>query len=142
MNTNNNEQIIAQKTKDWATWTTQKTEWWANVFRKVKDNLVLLFSFISYNWDLTRVTWRVLLVQQKTLTLRNTLAHHSVFCVVHVAQSLVFCAIICSLLFVFMCFSRYTVGPSSTCLLITTLESSKHGHKPMVHYCVKEARTH
>ena len=99
--------------------------WSLICFAYCSHNAVLLFFFISYNWDLTRVTWRVLLVQQKILTLRNTLTHHSVFCVVHGAQSLVFCAIICSLLVVFMSFDRYTVGPSSTSLLITTLESSK-----------------
>jgi len=28
------QQIIAPKTKNWATWTTQKSEGWANVFCK------------------------------------------------------------------------------------------------------------
>ena len=76
--------------------------WSLICFVYCSHNPVVLFSFISYNWDLTRVTWRVLLVQQNILTLRNTLAHPSVFCVVHVAQSLVFCAIMCSSLLVFV----------------------------------------
>jgi hypothetical protein len=76
--------------------------WSLICFAYCSHSPVLLFYFISYNWDLTRVTWRVLLVQQNSLPLQKTLAHPSVFCVVHVAQSLVFCAIICSSLLAFV----------------------------------------
>jgi hypothetical protein len=76
--------------------------WSLICFAYCSHNPVLLFSFISYNWDLTRVIWRVLLVQQNSLPLQKTLAHPSVFCVVHVAQSLVSCAIMCSSLLVFV----------------------------------------